>query len=303
MSRLRKLCDNKEYQYKYDLNWRDDGNGSLDGQGIEDPSINDFLKGYQLEPYEFKQWSRLRKGLEKKAWAEVDVLEFSPSYLADKILKLWNSSDGLLQNFYDSFTLRYNNKLKIAIANELKTKGYTVYPLLIEDRPIYAKHKKILKKIMSSNNVKFIKNYIKNARNNEKHAFKTSIAVNELLEEIKEYEEYNNKDIEFVDFSNLVDYYSLIYPKDYAISLIKGITIKDERNTEKNLFNYYDNFCMSNESLSAIEKYLSGNQDPISFNDNGVNGYDFVSDTRYDTTIPNSYEVNASKKKRLRLQK
>lgn len=304
MNRLKRVFEsNKEYQFKHDLNWRDDGNNSPDGQGIEDPSINDFLKGYQIDPYEFRQWAKNKKGLVKKAWTEIDVLEFSPEYLADKILKLWNSSDGLLQNFYDAFTLRYNNKLKIAIADELKKSGYTVHPLLIEDKPIYAKHKKVLRKVMASKNVNSITKYIKTAQKNN-NAFKMSIAVNKLIAEVEEYENNNDKQMQLMDFSTLVDYYSLIYPKDYAISLIKGITTKDERNTEKNLFDHYECFCMSNESLSAVEKYLSGNQDPISFNDGGVNGYDFISDSRYDTTIPNAYEVNSSKKKeKFKLQK
>ena len=64
MNRLKRVFEsNKEYQFKHDLNWRDDGNNSPDGQGIEDPSINDFLKGYQIDPYEFRQWAKNKKGL------------------------------------------------------------------------------------------------------------------------------------------------------------------------------------------------------------------------------------------------
>lgn len=299
MKRLKKI-NNNEYDYKDNLNWRDDGNNSKDGQGIEDPSINDFMKGYQIDPYEFRQWAAKSKGITKKAWTEIDVLQFSPEYLADKILKLWNSADGLLQNFYDSFTLRYNNKLKIAIADELKKQGYTVYPLLIEDKPIYAKHKEILKKLMASKSSKDIQTYIKFATKNEVNsyskAFKKSIAIKELMAEVKEYEKSESQPMSSIDFSTLTDYYSLIYPKDYAMSLIKGVTIKDERNVEKELFNHYEDFCMGEDTLSAIEKYLSGNQDPISFNDGGFNGYNFDSDMRYDTTMPNTYEVSAKKK-------
>lgn len=306
MKRLRKLSNeiqfDNPYNYKEDLNWRDDGNDSPDGQRIEDPSINDFIKGYNIDPYEFKQWAKKEKGFNKKAWREIDVLEFTPAYLADKILKLWNSADGLLQNMYEAFTLRYDNNLKKAIASELQQRGYTVYPLLIEDKPIYANHLKLVRKIMASksNSSKDLQAYIKvcTRMKNINPAFKKSIAIKKLMAEVAEYENSEHKDMKKIDFEVLTDYYSLIYPKDYAIGLVRGLVKKDDANVKKKLFNHYEDFCMSDESLSAIEKYLSGNQDPISHNDGGVNGYDFVSDNRYDTTAPGLYEMQVTSKKK-----
>lgn len=271
---MKRLKKSNEYDYKQDLNWRDDGNGSPDGQGVEDPSINDFLKGYQMDPYEFRQWAKDKKGIVKKAWVEVDVLQFTPEYLADKILKVWNSSDGLLQNFYESFCLRYNNKLKIDIAEELMKNGYKVYPLLIEDKPIYAKSDSMKKLVLA-------------IAKDEK--FKTSIALHKLSKDIKDEEV--SKD----NMDTLLNYYSLIYPKDYAISLVTDLINTDDKDKNKS-FDFYRDFQLSNESLSAIEKYLSGNQDPIAFNDGGNNGYDFSCDMRYDTTAPNNYEITAKKK-------
>lgn len=306
MKRLRKLSNDIQidnpYDYKDDLNWRDDGNGSPDGQGIEDPSMNDFIKGYNIDPYEFKQWAKTHKRFYKKAWQEVDVLEFTPQYLADKILKIWNSTDGLLQNFYDSFTLRYDNNLKKQIAAELEKKGYTVYPLLIDDKPTYAKHLTTLRKIIASkdNSSRDLQTYIKIAMRHRgvNKAFKKSIAVRKLMAEVAEYENSEQENMNKIDFGVLTEYYSLIYPKDYAIGLVNGLVKKDDAEVKKKIFDHYEDFCMSEESLSAIEKYLSCNQDPMSHNDGGVNGYDFVGDNRYDSTAPGLYEMQIASKKK-----
>lgn len=43
--------ENKEYGLS-DLNWKDDGDA------LQDPSMNDYLKGYQMEPYAFQQYAK-----------------------------------------------------------------------------------------------------------------------------------------------------------------------------------------------------------------------------------------------------
>ena len=45
-----------------------------------------------------------------------------------------------------------------------------------------------------------------------------------------------------------------------------------------------------------MERLDSGSKDSINLKDGGNGGYDFVSDMRYDTTAPNTYEVTSKKK-------
>lgn len=273
-----KVINKDQYNYEKDLNFHD----NVLKNEIEDPSINDFLKGYQIDPYEFRHWANAR-GLKKISWKEIDVLEFNPKYLSDKILKLWNASDGLLQNVYESFTLRYDNNLKKAIADELEKSGYKVYPLLIDDLPRYAKHKMFLYKI--AKNRRNILNYAKILNNRVK-----SNGLKNLIAEVE--------DANVVNLDVLSDYYKLIYPEDYAIQLINDLTNNNINNAEMTLSHYYNDFSLTDQSLSQIEKMLNGQSDPLYINDGGVGGYDFTSNMRNDTTMPQLYE--ASKKKELK---
>ena len=78
--------ENKEYNSEQNLNWRDDGDA------LTDPSANDYLKGYQIDPYEFKQWAKIKNiNLTKQAAQETIVMKFAPEFLGDRILTFWNS--------------------------------------------------------------------------------------------------------------------------------------------------------------------------------------------------------------------
>ena len=122
---IRSVNEVSEYKdYRTDhLNWRDDGDE------LTDPAMNDFLKGYNIDPYEFKQWASIKynkqfkTAMKKTAASEVFIMKFSPEFLADRILTLWNGVDGPLQNFFEAFTIRYNNNLKRQIANQLAKQG------------------------------------------------------------------------------------------------------------------------------------------------------------------------------------
>lgn len=60
------LLDLREYRnYKLDLNYKDTGNDSPDNVGnhTEDPSMNDFIKGYEIEPYTLRWWAKKKKRL------------------------------------------------------------------------------------------------------------------------------------------------------------------------------------------------------------------------------------------------
>lgn len=268
---------NEYERYKDDLNWRDDGNDSPDGQHVEDPSINDFNKGYKMDPYSLRYFANLNKDMLKIAWKEVDPLSFKPEYLADKILKLWNQIDGPLQNVFEAFTLRYDNKLKQEIAKYINQAGYEVYPILLIDAPLYA----------SSNN-SYGKKLIKLC-NKLIPTFGLKHLVNDI-KYIMTKRASNNK----IDL--LLDYYNRLFPEDYSLSLLKTYNVDK---LKSNSFEEFRDIQISDENLEMLEQLDSGSLEPLINKDGGPNGYDFVSDMREDTTAPNVYEVTSKKKVKL----
>lgn len=259
-----KNCTNtqKEYDYEKYLNWKDDGDILMDS------SMNDYLKGYNIDPYEFKQWAS-KKGI-KTAALEVDVMQFSNEYLADKIITLWNGADGDLQHFFEGFTLRYDNKLKKKLAEILGELGYKVYPVLTDDRPRYAKVDRIKKVVASSK------------------------GLSKFAEEIQQLQD-SGEEVTKVDAAGMLDYFKQIFPEDYAISLVFIDAEKPEEASKS--FNSFNDYSISDEALNQIEDYMSGNADPTYRKDGGQGGYDFTSDMRHDTTAPGAYELRLSKKK------
>ena len=159
----RSCTTEKTEEYRKDqLNWRDDGDE------LSDASANDYLKGYNMDPYEFKQWASVKHNdLLKTADVETVVMKFTPEFLADRILTLWNGADGPLQNFFEAFTLRYNNNLKEQVAGELAKSGYTVYPRLFDDKPRYARLNKLMKKVAASNDLDTIMVFATNVSKND----------------------------------------------------------------------------------------------------------------------------------------
>jgi hypothetical protein len=272
-----------EYNYEKDLNWKDDGDE------LGDASMNDYIKGYQIDPYAFKQWASNHKSFKKLAMNDQMylMLQLSPEFLANEILTLWNGTDGQLQQFYEAFTLRYNNKLKKGVADILEGKGYKVYPVLTDDQPKYAKHKKLFKSIKASKNTRIAIEYVKSI-------FPNAEGLRKLAEEIDK----TNKDgynVTNEDGAALLDYYKLIYPEEYALSLVTIVV--DEKVEEPGIqFEKFKDFDMSDETLDQIEEYMSGHADSYK-RDGGVGGYDFISNSRPDGTAPNQYEVTSVKKK------
>lgn len=94
--------ENKEYGLS-DLNWKDDGDV------LQDPSMNDYLKGYQMEPYEFKQYASINK-LYKVA--EGDSLG-SISVFANKTIK-------------ELYELNGFNKETVSSSKHLKVGSYLI---------------------------------------------------------------------------------------------------------------------------------------------------------------------------------
>jgi len=273
-----------EYDYDLDLNWRDDGDV------LGDASMNDYLKGYQIEPYAFQQWAKKKR----LAAQEVINMHFHPEFLADYILTLWNGADGTLQDFYEGFTLRYNNDLKKAVAEQLKSKGYNVFPVLTDDRAFFAESRigKLIKKASKSDlETKLVV---------AKQLFNKSEALHLCFGEIDDFREMGMK-VSAERITNLLDYYSLIFPQDYAIELTKNLV------NEKidNGFENYRDYGISDESLKSMEDMLSGNRDPYDAPYNGGNtnntdmGWDYLTQMRgFDGVRPEQYELPVHAKKK-----
>jgi hypothetical protein len=274
--------ESKEYDYEKNLNWRDDGDE------VSDPCMNDFLKGYQVEPYEFKQWAS-KKGFKIKTAAQEQInMHYFPEYLADYILTLWNGADGPLQNFFEGFTLRYDNKMKLAISDILKTKGFEIYPTLTDDKPRYAKLQKIICKVAASKNLDTILTFAK-------LALTTSDGLRLCMGELEDLQESGCK-VSAEDAAGLLNYYQQIYPEDFAIQLITNF-IEKPKGIEKQ-FEHFKDYSISDESLNKIEDYMSGNSHPMYTRDGGNDGWNFTTDSRgTDSTAPGLYEMRESKKK------
>ena len=289
------ITENKEYKTDQ-LNWRDDGDA------LSDPSMNDFLQGYNINPYEFQQWAskkyknRYIQAMKKQASGEVFVMQFSPEFLADRILTLWNGVDGPLQNFFEAFTLRYNNALKQQVATQLAKQGYQVYPCLTDDKPRYASKKLIpakynrllslMNKVAATKNL----NHIMHLATQISHSDNLHLFAGELADK-REY----GKPINLDEAKSILKYYQNCFPEDYALKLVGGLmNSQTKQYIDFKKFNDTD-WDISDESLSRIEKYMSGNVDSYT-RDGGQNGWNFTTDMRnFDGTRPTRYEISAKR--------
>src|SRR5574344_344512 len=266
-----------EYDYDLDLNWRDDGDE------LTEPCINDFNKGYQVHPYDFVQWAKKNNKNIKTAAQEVINMHYYPEFLADYILTLWNGVDGSLQDFYDGFVLRYNNNMKKSIADEFGKRGYKVLPVLTDDRAFYAsKFNKCLENVSK----KSLEEKLEFARK----AFKNSEALQLCLGEIDDIKEMGSE-VSQSKVSDLLDYYSQIFPEDYALGLTNNLVNDKIQDIDKN---DYRDFNITNESLTSLERMLSEDQNPFDapYDGGGNLGYDYISDMRgFDGVRPEQFEM------------
>lgn len=280
--------------------YRDDENLPDAGDPRMIASMNDFLKGYNINPYEFQQWASNKHkkkyaSMMKKGSGEVFIMQFSPEFLADRILTLWNKSSGPLQNFFEAFTLRYNNGLKQQIAAVLSRNGYQVFPILTDDKPRYATRlEKLMRKVAKSKNLDTILHFAQNISRSD--------ALRLFAGELTDLRDYS-KPVSLQEANGILEYYHQCYPEDYALKLVSGLM--NSRlcpKVEWEKFNDHD-WNISDESLNKIEDFMSGNANPSYIRDGGVNGWDFTTDARsFDGTYiypqPNTSTYIASNNKR-----
>lgn len=265
------LLDN-EYPPK-----RDDENLLDAGDPRMMASMNDFIKGYNINPYEFRIWANTKHkkkyaSMMKKGSGEVFVMQFSPEFLADRILTLWNKSNGPLQNFFEAFTLRYNNNLKQQIASVLARQGYLVFPILTDDKPRYAARlEKLMKKVAKSKNVDNILHFAQ--------SISRSDALKLFAGELNDMRDYS-KPISLEEANGILEYYHQCYPEDYALKLVSGLmNSRLVPKIEYKRFNDSD-WDFSDEALNKIENFMSGQANPSYIRDGGTNGWDFTTDSR-----------------------
>lgn len=268
-----KVEQNNEYDYDLDLNWKDD---------VEEASMNDYLKGYQEEPYAFKQWASKHKK-DVTAASEVYPMHFYPEFLADYILTKWNGVDGSLQDFYEGFTLRYNNNLKRAVAEQLKKLGYTVYPVLTDDRAFYAKRLHAIMRVAHKAPTALKLNIARRLFSSE--------ALSLCLGEVDDIQEMMHGKMSKDRIASLLDYYKQLFPEDYAIVLTTDM-IKDT--VDESFYEHFQDFNISNESLTNMERMLSESQNAFDgiYSGGTDMGYDYISQMRgFDGVRPEQYEL------------
>lgn len=287
--------ENKEYRTDH-LNWRDDGDE------LTDPAMNDFLKGYNINPYEFQQWAKLKHkkqfktAMKKQASGEVFVMQFSPEFLADRILTLWNGADGPLQNFFEAFTLRYNNVLKKQVALCLAKQGYQVFPCFTDDKPRYASRLlKLMEKVAASKNIDKILHFATNISRSDN----LRLFAGELID-LRDFGHPPTMN----EAKSILQYYQQCYPADYALKLVSGLMNSTTRQSvDFKKLNDTD-WDFSDESLKKIEDYMSGNANPTYVRSSGVDSWNFTTDMRnFDGTAPGRYEVTAKKRLKKKIYK
>ena len=256
---------------------RDDENTGDGGDPRMISSMNDFLKGYNINPYEFQQWASLKHktkyaSMVKKGSGEVFVMQFSPEFLADRILTLWNGADGPLQNFFEGFTLRYNNGLKQQVAAALARQGYQVFPILTDDKPRYAKRlEKLMHKVAKTKDVDTILHFAQ--------SISRSDALRLFAGELTDMRDYH-KPVSLKEANGILEYYRQYYPEDYALKLVSGLMNSRLRpKVEYKRFEDED-WDISDESLKKIEDYMSGQANPKYVRDGGNDGWNFTTDER-----------------------
>ena len=286
--------ENKEYRDDH-INWRDNGDE------LTDPSTNDFYKGYNINPYEFQQWAKIKHNklfhtaMKKQASGEVFIMKFSPEFLADRILTLWNGADGPLQNFYEAFTLRYNNALKQQIAACLASQGYEVYPCLVDDKPRYASRLlKLMEKIASSKKIDNILHFATNIN----HSDNLRLFAGELTD-LRE----QGCPVNMNEAKSILQYYQQCYPNDYALKLVSGLMNSQTKQTVDFKKLEDTDWDISDESLKKIEDYMRGDAKSY-IRPNGIDSWNFTTDMRnYDGTMPGRYEITSKRIDKRKLKK
>jgi hypothetical protein len=268
------------YAYEDDLNYRDDGDATAT------PSYNDMYKGWQMDPYLPRQWASANKNrLTRTAVREVTQAPGDVNQLADYVLMLWQRVDGTLQDFFDGFTLRYPNTLKRELAKAIGERGYKVYPVITDDRVYYAQRVRGLLRQASANNVPAeLKLRVCCA------AFADSEGLQLCLGEVEDERELGTP-LSDKGVRDLIDYYVLVFPRDYALALTRDYLDGEAIDVRAESFKDYN---LSDESLQQMEKLLSGNQDPYyPVHDGGGGlGWDYVGDMRGDDGVrPERYEL------------
>ena len=270
-----------------ELNWRDSG---IDE--INDPSMNDYLKGYKIDPYEFRYWASKNNINLKTASAEQYDMHFFPQYLADYILTRWNGADGPIQDFYNGFVLRYSNVLKKEIAKILNERGFEVLPVLTDDKPIYAN---VLTKVSQTRDLNIIFDCVDDLFGTDNFRL--------FLGEIKDLQE-NGQTIMDEEALSIMDYYNSIYGNgDMAFEMANLLYNEPDKAIKKfnELSPEYLDKSISDESLKKMEDYLGGNANPYGCNNiNGTESYDSISDLRNsdNTVVPVDYEIRLSNSKK-----
>jgi len=264
-----------------DKNWKDSGGTYNEPKEVEDPSMNDFIKGYNMDSgrYKFEQWAKNYRKNKKEAAKETVDISYTPKSLAKRILTLWRNN-GPLQDFFDGFTSnqKMTNKMKKQIANILCKNGYEVIPTLLDETPRYASSKQInivaffdvAQQYISDNDMVGLSSLLEDM-------FDNSQLIKRVAKEIKNLHINHKVTVDKDTTRGLMDYYNKIFPTDYSKSLVDKIFDKPRQ-----YFYEFRDTSIEDSTLNKMEQFNKGEQRFMSKgpNDGGMGGYNFPADFR-----------------------
>jgi hypothetical protein len=288
------LYNNSSYDIADPL-WEDSA-ASKHSSPVADPSMNDFLKGYNMQTksgegmYEFKQFANT-----KKAAKETVDISYTPEALVKRILTLWRNN-GPLQSFFDGFVSnqKVSNKLKKQLADMLGEMGYEVHPTFHDEKPRYANTVNSFFEKTS----RYADDNVEKFLSAMQFVFPESKVIEKVAKEVGEVNKSKKVKVDKDSMQGLMDYYEKIFPSDFVKQLADKALSKP-----KKYFDEFKDFELSDESLKRMEQFNKGDQNFMSRkpNDGGMGGYNFPADMRGDGpggVPPNAYESRVAKKKR-----
>ena len=263
-----------------DINWEDSAGTFTEPKKIEDPSMNDYIKGYNMDSgrYKFEQWAKNNKNNKREAAKETVDISYTPKSLAKRILTLWRNN-GPLQDFFDGFTSnqKMTNHMKQKIADILCRNGYEVVPTLLDETPRYASSnsRNILafvdtaKKYIDEDDMVGLSSLLE-------EVFDNSQVIKRVAKEVKQLQKQEIK-VDKDTTRGLMDYYNKIFPTDYSKSLVDKIFDKP-----KKYFYEFRDESIQDSTLNKMEQFNKGDQSYMSRkpNDGGIGGYNFPADFR-----------------------
>lgn len=345
MSRIKKINNNKSRPLDYtlnvevnqeygtsDLNWQDDG-GVKNDYGLIDPSIpslndptkNDYNKGYEMEPYTMRYFADrnvLHQTKKGETLASIAKKYFGHESHAEKILELNKDLAG--QPIRDGLMFIVGRKPERVAAKEVRDITYSPENLAKEVLTLWRQVDGPLQNFFDGFTMNKMPNEMKKQIAEILNSWGYDITPT-LTDQTPRYASQLKAFTKISKLSkdpvlNIISEFKTIFPNSKVIhAMFEDITELQKTNViikkaeAQGLLDYYkmifpDDYAaalidvtldkpeiafeefkdiqISDEALEQMEKMDSGNQDPMGKpNDGGLGGYDFTTQMRSDTGV------------------